>query len=52
MQRIFAPVGKLGVDSTDLSLAPAPLCLRKLWLKVAVEACLFEVWHVMANSHS
>jgi hypothetical protein len=51
MQRIFAPVGNLGVERTDLSLAPAPLCLRKLWLKVAV-ACLFEVWRVMANSHS
>jgi hypothetical protein len=28
MQRIFAPVGNLGVERKDLS--PAPLCLRKL----------------------
>jgi hypothetical protein len=46
MQRIFAPVGDLGVDRAVLSLAP------ELGLKVAVEACLVEVWRVMRNSHS
>jgi hypothetical protein len=47
MQRIFAPVGDLGVDRAVLSLAPAAASAS-----LSVEACLVEVWRIMRNSHS
>ena len=51
MQRIFAPIGDLGVKCADLPLAPTSLRFRKLWLKVAIERRLVKVWRVMCHRH-
>jgi hypothetical protein len=42
VQGVLSSVGDRGVDRLDLPITPLALRLRQLWLKIAVEGCLFQ----------